>query len=153
MRTWIMALAAGVSLVAGGACGASESTDMDGIKTANGKLAVKYLTMRFNGGKMAEADKLYTSAALVEHGYLGMARAAGAPAAPPPEARTPLKITMDVKKVIVQGDLVFIQAHGMRGDKGNGDLMWILYRIKDGKVVEHWDTHNEIPDDQVGKQW
>lgn len=131
---------------------AGEATDMDGIKTANGKLAVEYLTMKFNDGKMQQADKLYASH-MIEHGYLGMAqeRPGGAP---PPEVRgTPMKMSMDVKKVIVQGDLVFVQAHGMRGNTGNGDLMWILYRIKDGQIVEHWDTHNPIPDNQVGKQW
>jgi len=55
-------------------------------------------------------------------------------------------------KMVVQGDLVFVQAHGLQS-KPNGDLLWILYRVKDGKITEHWDTHNEIPDSQVGKQW
>jgi predicted SnoaL-like aldol condensation-catalyzing enzyme len=147
-------LSAIVALLAANAATASETSDMDGDKTPNGKLAVEYLLLRFNQGKMAEADKRYTSPGMIEHGYLGMMANANTAPAPPPEARGPLKMTMDVKKVLVQGDLVFIQAHGTRGDTpGNGDLMWILYRVKDGKVVEHWDTHNPIPDSQVGKQW
>ncbi|MFT3907514.1 MAG: hypothetical protein QM718_14555 [Steroidobacteraceae bacterium] len=57
----------------------------------------------------------------------------------------------DIKKLIVQGDLVFVQAHG-HSTKPNGDLLWILYRVKDGKIVEHWDTHDAIGA-QANQQW
>ena len=149
---------------------ASEPTDMDGAKTKNGKIAVDYINMRFNQAKMAEADKLYASPNMIDHGYLGMSEqgggrtgggAPGAAGAPPagapraggaPAAGGALKENMTITKVLVQGDLVFVQAHGHQSQP-NGDLMWILYRIKDGKIVEHSDTHNVIPDSQVGKQW
>ena len=161
-----------IALLMGGLCIATaalstEPSDMDGAKTPNGKIAVDYINMRFNQNKMAEADKKYASPNMIEHGYLGMmgnaaGGAASGPGGPPPAGAPTAGAppgsapaggeAMSIKKVIVQGDLVFVQAHGHQS-KPNGDLLWILYRIKDGKVVEHWDTHNEIPDSQVGKQW
>lgn len=158
---------------------AAQPTDMDGANTPNGKVAVAFIDTLFNQHKGAEAFDKYVSHDYIEHGYLGMKAgprppeaggAAEQKAAPPAadtkqsdfeknrqqEAATIGKMTkmhIDIKKVVVQNDLVFVQGLGVTGMPGNGDLMWILYRVKDGKILEHWDTHNPIPDDQVNKQW
>lgn len=142
---------------------AVEPTDLDGAKTANGKIVIEYLQM-CNDGKFGEAAKKYFSPKAIDHGNLGMyalpprpAPPAGGPVLPPGFAPP----HSDVKKLIVQGDLVFAHIHVTGGEGAgpgvppprNGELMWDLYRVKDGKIVEHWNTHNEIPDEQVGKQW
>lgn len=144
---------------------AVEPTDLDGMKTANGKIVAEYLQMFWNDGKLNEAKKKYYSPKMIEHGWLGMssppAGAAGADMPPPELPPGAAPVHADIKKVMVQGDLVFVHMHvtgGAGGEPGkpaprNGELMWVLYRVKDGKIVEHWDTHNPIPDDQVGKQW
>lgn len=141
---------------------AGEPSDLDGMKTANGKVVAAHL-LGWNQGKMS--DEKNFAADFVNHGYLGgPPRDANAPAAPPlppplPPGTPPVHI--DFKKFIAQGDLVFVQAHvtGGLGEKPgeppppNGELQWLLFRVKNGKITEHWSTHNPIPDDQVGKQW
>lgn len=161
------------------AASAAQPTDMDGAKTPNGKVVVAFIETLFNQHKGEEAFEKYVSRDYLDHGYLAADAAAGAQgmnsamsAAPPTsqaaeskqsdfermsvgEARMVAnsKIHFDLKKVLVQGDLVFVQAHGTNGQSANGDLMWVLYRVKDGKILEHWVTHNEITNNQVNKQW
>jgi predicted SnoaL-like aldol condensation-catalyzing enzyme len=155
---------------------AAKPTDMDGAKTANGKVVVNFIETLFNQHKGEEAFDKYVSRNYLDHGYLGVgpgpaaAASEGMSAASPPpqnaqksdfergregEARMVAnsKIHIDIKKVIAQGDLVFVQGHGTNGQSPNGDLMWVLYRVENGKITEHWDTHNEIPNNQVDKQW
>ncbi|MGC3980397.1 MAG: nuclear transport factor 2 family protein [Steroidobacteraceae bacterium] len=163
---------------------AAQPTDMDGAKTANGKVVVDFIETLFNRHLGEQAFDKYVSKDYVDHGYLGAGAAAqntrsdmrqgsdmgqGMSSTAPPASNKQSgfersrsaeaamvansQIHMEVKKVLVQGDLVFVQAHGTNGQSPNGDLMWVLYRVKDGKIVEHWDTHNEIPANQVGKQW
>lgn len=157
---------------------AAKPTDMDGAKTASGKVVVSFIETLFNEHKGEEAFDKYVSRNYLDHGYLA-AGAAPAGATPPEGMGTPppaspqdtkksdfergresesrmvanSKIHIDIKKVIAQGELVFVQGHGTNGQSPNGDLMWVLYRVENGKITEHWDTHNEIPSNQVGKQW
>jgi predicted SnoaL-like aldol condensation-catalyzing enzyme len=132
---------------------ASEPTDMENAKTPNAQLVLKYIHLRFDEGKETEAARLYQSPNFIDHGWLG--RVNEPPPGPnPSSAERPGDghiVTFDVKKVLTGGDLVFIQAIAHNGP-GNGDLAWALFRVKNGKIAEHWDTHNHIPDDQVGKQ-
>jgi predicted SnoaL-like aldol condensation-catalyzing enzyme len=52
----------------------------------------------------------------------------------------------DVKKVIAEGDLVVLHLHGKSGHNPFGESVVDIFRIKDGKVVEHWDVIQPIPD-------
>lgn len=191
-----MLTAAAVAVALSGAAMAAEKSDMDGLKTANGKIVADYFKMHFTECNQAAAEKKWYHAKAIEHGWLGNGGgvpggmgaggapgagappAGGAPGAAPPAGAAPqgadgmgappagdgmgapmgmnaggkCEPIADMLKIMVQGDLVFVQAHG-HTSKPNGDLLWILYRIKDGKIYEHWDTHDAIPDSQAGKQW
>jgi predicted SnoaL-like aldol condensation-catalyzing enzyme len=52
----------------------------------------------------------------------------------------------DVKKVIAEGDFVVLHLHGMSGMFPNGEQVVDIFRVIDGKVVEHWDVIQEIPE-------
>jgi predicted SnoaL-like aldol condensation-catalyzing enzyme len=51
-----------------------------------------------------------------------------------------------VKKVIAEGDLVVLHLHGKSGPNPFGESVVDIFRIKDGKVVEHWDVIQPIPE-------
>lgn len=179
MKKYMGGLGAVMVLCTAAQLPAAEPTDMDGAKTPAGKVVMQYLEYSWSKNKKPEAAKKLEHPKMIEHGYLGsmpnsggpQGAPGGAPQGGPPPQGAPAGAppggqqaggppgggdggsTITPVKVIAQGDLVFVQGHGMRGKTGNGDLMWILYRVKDGKIIEHWDTHNEIPDNQVGKQW
>jgi predicted SnoaL-like aldol condensation-catalyzing enzyme len=52
----------------------------------------------------------------------------------------------EVKKVIAEGDLVVLHLHGMNGPNPHGESVVDIFRIENGKVVEHWDVIQAIPE-------
>jgi predicted SnoaL-like aldol condensation-catalyzing enzyme len=52
----------------------------------------------------------------------------------------------EVKKVIAEGDMVVLHLHGMGGMNPSGEQVVDFFRVKDGKVVEHWDVIQAIPE-------
>jgi predicted SnoaL-like aldol condensation-catalyzing enzyme len=52
----------------------------------------------------------------------------------------------EVKKVIAEGDLVVLHLHGMSGLHPFGESVIDIFRIENGKVVEHWDVIQPIPE-------
>ena len=52
----------------------------------------------------------------------------------------------EVKKVIAEGDLVVLHMHGMNGPNPLGESVIDIFRIENGKVVEHWDVIQPIPE-------
>lgn len=52
----------------------------------------------------------------------------------------------EVKKVIAEGDMVVLHLHGMGGMNTHGEQVVDFFRVRDGKVVEHWDVIQPIPE-------
>ncbi len=52
----------------------------------------------------------------------------------------------EVKNVIAEGDMVVLHLHGMGGMNPHGEQVVDFFRVKDGKVVEHWDVIQPIPE-------
>jgi predicted SnoaL-like aldol condensation-catalyzing enzyme len=53
----------------------------------------------------------------------------------------------EVKKVIAEGDFVVLHLHGINGMSPHGEQVVDVFRVKDGKVCEHWDVIQPIPGD------
>jgi predicted SnoaL-like aldol condensation-catalyzing enzyme len=51
----------------------------------------------------------------------------------------------EIKRVIAEGDLVVLHVHSTRGDGTPGRAIVDIFRIENGKVVEHWDVIQDIP--------
>ena len=54
---------------------------------------------------------------------------------------------MDIKRVIAEGDLVVTHAHWTSNvaTTTTPDGRWRISRLENGKVVEHWDVIQDIP--------
>ena len=57
-----------------------------------------------------------------------------------PQARS------DIKRVIVQGDLVVLHVWSREQPQDSGTAVVDIFRVKDGKIVEHWDVIQNIPE-------
>lgn len=52
----------------------------------------------------------------------------------------------EIKQVIAEGDRVVLHVHSTRQDGSPGRAIVDIFRVQDGKVVEHWDVIQNIPD-------
>jgi predicted SnoaL-like aldol condensation-catalyzing enzyme len=51
----------------------------------------------------------------------------------------------EVKRVIAEGDYVVLHVNGINGPNPNGAAVIDIFRLENGKVVEHWDVIQDIP--------
>ncbi|HEX3010265.1 MAG TPA: ester cyclase, partial [Bacteroidales bacterium] len=54
------------------------------------------------------------------------------------------KEKIDIRRIAADGDLVFLHIRGKAGDKARAIVD--IFRIENGKIVEHWDVIQEIPE-------
>ena len=50
-----------------------------------------------------------------------------------------------VKRVIAQGDLVAIHHHMTKTPNDRGQAVVDIFRLENGKIVEHWDVVEDVP--------
>lgn len=52
----------------------------------------------------------------------------------------------EIKRAFSRGDLVALHIHSKRSPEVRGNAIVDMFRIEDGKVVEHWDVVQAIPE-------
>jgi predicted SnoaL-like aldol condensation-catalyzing enzyme len=56
------------------------------------------------------------------------------------------ELQLDIKRVIGEGDLVVTHSHLTLEPGKPGQALADFFRVEDGKVVEHWDVIQDIPE-------
>lgn len=59
--------------------------------------------------------------------------------------------TVDIKRVIAEGDLVMIHNLWRESPEDRGQAVVDIFRVENGKIVEHWDVSQEIPENPANK--
>ncbi len=112
---------------------------------ANTKLVLEFYQVVLNG-KDADAAARYIGDSYVQHNprvpnglaaLQGFVREMGRTA---PASRS------TVKRVIAQGDMVVLHSHVQRSPEDRGMALVDMFRIADGKLVEHWDVMQPVPE-------
>ena len=52
----------------------------------------------------------------------------------------------EIKKVFADGDFVILHVHAVREPGTRGRAIVDIFRLKNGKIVEHWDVAQDIPE-------
>jgi predicted SnoaL-like aldol condensation-catalyzing enzyme len=60
-----------------------------------------------------------------------------------PEARS------EIKRVLADGDYVILHVHSIRPPNMRGRAIIEIFRLENGKIDEHWDVIQEIPEESA----
>ena len=52
----------------------------------------------------------------------------------------------EIKRIFADGDYVIVHAHAVREPGTRGNAIVDIFRLENGKVVEHWDVIQPIPE-------
>jgi len=123
--------------------GEAEVTDLD--KTAENKALVSsFVSTVLKGGDASNITDFISTETYIQHnpqiadGLDGLGAALGAMA----ENGIAMVYT-DTPIIVAEGNFVFTASEGIFG--GKPTAFFDLFRVADGKIVEHWDTVTEIP--------
>jgi predicted SnoaL-like aldol condensation-catalyzing enzyme len=53
---------------------------------------------------------------------------------------------VEIQRIFVEGDLVALHVRSFDGPTKNGEAGVDMFRLQDGKIIEHWDVIQPIPD-------
>lgn len=113
---------------------------------ANKKIVREFYELAFNQHKPTEAAKKYIGEKYTQHnprvpngseafytyfeGYF----------------KTHPEAHVDIKRVVGEGDLVFLHLNSKQDAKDRGRAIVDIFRVEKGKIVEHWDVIQEVPE-------
>ena len=53
---------------------------------------------------------------------------------------------VEIRRMFIEGDMVAVHVRSFNGPSKNGDAGVDIFRLEQGKIVEHWDVIQPIPD-------
>jgi predicted SnoaL-like aldol condensation-catalyzing enzyme len=60
-------------------------------------------------------------------------------------------LTVDVKRLVAEGNYVVGHVHGIRVPGQAGTAIVDIFRFEDNRIVEHWDVMQPIPEDAANE--
>jgi predicted SnoaL-like aldol condensation-catalyzing enzyme len=52
----------------------------------------------------------------------------------------------DIKRVFADGDFVILHVHAVREPGTRGSAIVDIFKLENGKIVEHWDVRQDVPE-------
>ncbi|MCW3998771.1 MAG: ester cyclase [Candidatus Bathyarchaeota archaeon] len=117
----------------------------------NKRLAKECLDMIFNQKNPAQAVAQYIGPSYRQHnpdaadGPQGVIAYAGAYIKANPD------LHVEFKRIIAEGDYVAVHSHLKPHPGSRGEAIVDIFRVEDGKLVEHWDVVEEVPEPHANR--
>ncbi len=115
-------------------------------KNANERLVIDFYNLAFNAHKPAEAARRYIGTTYIQHNPLVPNGAAPFVNYFGEFFKTHPAAALDMVRVISEGDLVVVHSKFTTGPEDRGEAIIDIFRIADGKIVEHWDVIQPVPE-------
>ncbi|WP_084349703.1 nuclear transport factor 2 family protein [Moraxella oblonga] len=112
--------------------------------------AIAFYEMAFNQHKVAEATAKYVGDTYLQHNPTVADGGQAFIDAFVPFLKQHPKSSAKIHRVIAEGDLVVLHVHSRLDENDKGEAVVDIFRFDDnGKIVEHWDTIQAIPEKTV----
>jgi predicted SnoaL-like aldol condensation-catalyzing enzyme len=111
----------------------------------NKRTVVEFYELAFNGKQPEQAVERYVGSEYIQHNpqapdgteaFIGFVKAF-------PEAN------VDIRRVVAEGDIVVTHSLLKFTPDDRGTVAVDLFRLQDGKVVEHWDVLQPFPEESA----
>jgi predicted SnoaL-like aldol condensation-catalyzing enzyme len=122
----------------------AEAGRMASLTAANKKLVVDFYRVVFIEKRVVEGFERYVAPGYIQHNpLLQSGREAAVKFLIPRATRESIA---DIKRVVAEGDLVVLHVHSRNNSSDRGRAVIDIFRVADGKIVEHWDVIQPVPD-------
>jgi predicted SnoaL-like aldol condensation-catalyzing enzyme len=111
----------------------------------NRNSATSFLTLVAQG-KIDEAYSKYVGAGFRHHNPFFAGSASALKAGMEQSARQNPEKTLDIKRVIAEGDLVVTHSHIRQMPEDPGAAVVHIFRFESGRIVELWDLGEKVPE-------
>jgi len=111
----------------------------------NKRLAKEFLDMIFNQHNPAEASAKYIGANYREHNPFVSDGPQGVVAYTSGYIKANPKMRMEFKRIIAESDIVSVHSFLKPNSSDLGRAVVDIFRVEDGKLVEHWDVMQPVP--------
>jgi predicted SnoaL-like aldol condensation-catalyzing enzyme len=111
----------------------------------NKRIAKNCLDLAFNQKKPEEAVAKYIGPNYRQHNPKAPDGPDGVVAFATGYLKANPQLSMEFKRIIAEGEYVVIHSHQKRHPKDTGEAVVDIFRVEDGKLVEHWDVTQTVP--------
>lgn len=109
--------------------------------------AIAFYDLFFNQHKLQEAVDKYVASEYLQHNPAVADGGAAAVAAFEPYVKKNPQSRATVKRAVAEGDLVVLHVHSQQNPDDPGEAVMDIFRFdSDGKIVEHWDVAQPVPE-------
>jgi predicted SnoaL-like aldol condensation-catalyzing enzyme len=129
--------------LAGTGCGTGQQTTDQ--EEANKKIVVDFYDKAINQKDFAAASE-YLGDQYIQHNPLAADGPEGLKAFLEFAKANLQDYHTEFKRVFADGDYVIVHAHAKRDSEDRGSAVMDIFRLENGKVVEHWDVVQAIPE-------
>lgn len=150
IESLLWTVGASLALAASSSTGTSASKPCDGSIESNRAVVLAFYNEGLLARRPKQAFQRYMAADFVEHKpdipkgtREETAKFLAQIIAEIPEAR------WEIVRTIVEGDMVFLHARFTPGSGGPSYALADIFRVKDCKIVEHWDVVGPPPKEQA----
>ena len=128
------------------ACATTAANKEQDVAAKNKEMVIAFYNMIFQEHKVREALERYVGDRYIQHNPLAPN---GTEAlinfmepyfAKNPQARS------EIKRAAAEGDLVWLHVHARSNPGERGLAVVDIFRVENGKVVEHWDVVQPVPE-------
>ena len=120
-------------------------TQMADLLATNKRIVREFYDLAFNQKKPAEAASKYLGRVYRQHNPGAGDGPDAFVAFVTGSVKSYPSLRFDLKRIIAEGDLVTTHSHMTLDPTDHGSAVMDIFRVENGKIVEHWDVSQQIP--------